>query len=426
MGKIAFDFRTNRLTGIYRHGTALLPRLKAMVSGSDIKLYVLYMPDMEAGHLTKLANQIRSDNIELVMVQEDRGFLRDSPWLRRWLIENQVDLFHSINYLVDIHCPIPFTYTIHDLIRLKFPDLSYSEATFKAEFGGYEFEKMKATYEVIRSRDSEAHIERNKGQSFDVYFAAVTRYLANRSAHIVTVSETVKEDIVQILRVPPAKVSVIANAADPVHFYPRQPAEVAAALKKFRVPTHYCLYVGNSHPHKRLPQLLHTLALCQGELPQDARFVICGLESNIDGKLHRLIDAYHLKRFLIFTGEVTDDELACLYSRARALVVSSKDEGFCLPAVEALACGSEVIAPDIEIMHETIGDIGHFYQCDDVWSLAECLRKAFNGQLPRKAKKFDNRFSWDRSARHLYDLLLRVSASKTQFRCTDPEGLEKY
>jgi glycosyltransferase involved in cell wall biosynthesis len=77
------------------------------------------------------------------------------------------------------------------------------------------------------------------------------------------------------------------------------------------------------------------------------------------------------------------------------------DEGFCLPALEALCCGCEVIAPGLDVMREITSGCGHFYPPDDAGRFACYLTEAFNAGLPRKGPEFSSRFSWATSAEQL-------------------------
>ena len=96
------------------------------------------------------------------------------------------------------------------------------------------------------------------------------------------------------------------------------------------------------------------------------------------------------------------------------LYVPSLDEGFCLPALEALACHTEVIVPDITVLRETAGTVGHYYEVDNQNQLMRYLIKAFNGTLAQKALLFHNRFSWNLSAHKMLVLFNQLlSQSET-------------
>jgi len=399
MRRLAFDLRTNHLSGIYRYGSNLLPNLAASMAGSGAKLFVLYGPNLDAERVEALSASLATFDVEMVVVPEHFDFARDSEWLREWLVRCEVDLYYSANYMVDILCPVTFIFTIHDLIRLKHPHVSYTEESFRQVFGEQQFEKIKSTLQALESYVPAAA----EGEIFTSYFWAIMRYLAEQSLHIVTVSEAVRSDITRMLSVSPGKISVVPDAADPAYFYPRPHDEVLATLTRLSLSADqpYCLYVGLNHPHKRLPWLLEVLSGCVDKLPTGARLVIVGHYCAEDTALAEIIHNYGLDKLVVLTGHVSDDELACLYSSARSVAVTSVDEGFCLPALEALSCGCEVIAPELEALRETTDDYAHFYPPHDADLLAFYLTEAFNARLPRKGEHFRSRFSWAASAEQL-------------------------
>ena len=168
----------------------------------------------------------------------------------------------------------------------------------------------------------------------------------------------------------------------------------------------YCLFAGTQHPHKRLPWLLDVPGSIRRELAARAKLLVTGKHQEDDWRQENLARGRGPEGVVVFNGEVSDHELACLYSGARVLVVKSVDEGFCLPALEALCCGCEVIAPDLPVMFETTNGRGHFYPPDDAGRLSLYLMEAFGGGLPLKARGFRSRFSWEASAGRLSDALL--------------------
>lgn len=410
MFKIAFDIRTTHQSGIYRYGTSLLRNMGSLLPVADIHLYVLHRP----GALHLLVEDVRptSDDMEFIEVGGDYGFVRDSAWLREWLTREDVDLYFSVHYLVDPDLPVPFVYTIHDLIRIKYPAFSYTDRGFIDKFGIEEFGRIKSKlYGLRTSMPSNILCQEKRGVFYD-YFLFSNHYLKERCRHIVTVSNAVKQDLINTLEIPEFRVSVISNAIDPATFFPRSGVCISPILRLYNLPPNYCIYVGTGHPHKRLNWLIEALARHKASLPADSRLVLVGGYYDLDPNLHNLITAHGLNDFICFTGRVNDQELACLYSGAKALAVSSIDEGFCLPAVEALSCGTEVVVPEINVFHEVVGNCGHFYALDDGDALAKIILTTLNGALPCKAPLFENRYSWHRSAVALLGFFSQWSRKK--------------
>lgn len=407
MASVAIDIRTSYPSGIYRYASSLLAHLTATLSQMGTRPFVLYGPNLLRPQVESLAESLSSSGAELILVPDEVGFGRDSGWLRQWLARQNVGLYHSFNYIVDVRCPLPYIFTIYDLIRLKHPGFSYTDAAFRRKFGEREFTEMTATLEALKHYVPEEAARDAGSQLFTKYFWSMMRYLTEQSLHVVTISEAVKLDITRLLGVSPDKISVVPGATREDSFRRRAPEETAAALRRFNLGRGepYCLYVGANPLHKRLPWLIGILGRCAGRLPAGAKLLVAGKHRGEDASLDMLVREWGLDDVVVFTGEVTDEELACLYSGARALIVSSIDEGFCLPALEALCCACEVIAPEISVMYELTSGCGHFYASHDEAGLSRYLIEAYDGCLPRRAGRFRNRFSWRASAEQLAGLL---------------------
>lgn len=180
------------------------------------------------------------------------------------------------------------------------------------------------------------------------------RYLAvQRAAGVIVPTQAVAADAVTHLGVAEERLFVIPEAPDPV-MSPRGPDEVAAVRERHGLPEDYVLWVGGLEtpdPRKRVAELAAT--------PRDIPLVLAGPTREW---AHELPD-------VTLTGRVSDDELAALYSGARALVLASDDEGFGLTPVEALACGTPVVACELPALREVLGDRVTFVERDDLRGL---------------------------------------------------------
>jgi glycosyltransferase involved in cell wall biosynthesis len=222
--------------------------------------------------------------------------LRETAGEDREVVEaarpRRVDLFHTpwIDGAL-VRCAIPQVVTLHDLVPLK-----------------------------------------RRGEYLRTGVRFRLRYLAVRRAdRIIVPTEAVAGDAERHLGVDRARIAVVAEAPAPA-FAPRPPAAVAAVRSRLGVPEDYLLWVGglrHPDPRKRVPELVAA--------PRRLPLVLAGPASpwarELDGA--------------IVTGQLSDEDLACLYTGARALVFPSDEEGFGLPPVEALACGTPVVACDV-------------------------------------------------------------------------------
>jgi glycosyltransferase involved in cell wall biosynthesis len=187
------------------------------------------------------------------------------------------------------------------------------------------------------------------------------RHLAvQRAAQVIVPTEAVAADAVTHLRVEREHVLVIAEAADAA-MYPRTEGEVAAVRARFCLPERYLVWVGglqHPDPGKHVAEL--------AAAPRQLPLVLVGPTRPW---AHELPD-------VILTGQVTDDELAAIYSGAHALVLPSDHEGFGLPAVEALACGTPVVACELPALREVLGDRAAFVQQGDMDALIAAAQGA--------------------------------------------------
>jgi alpha-1,3-rhamnosyl/mannosyltransferase len=187
------------------------------------------------------------------------------------------------------------------------------------------------------------------------------RYLAvQRAVRVIVPTRAVADDAVSHLEIPPDRIVVIAEAAAP-SFTPRPADEVAAVRARYRLPERYLLWVGGlkaPDPRKRVAALART--------PRTMPLVLVGQA----GRWAKELDGVTL------TGAVSDDELAAIYTGAHALVFPSDDEGFGLPPVEALACGTPVVACDVPAMREVLDGRATLVAVDDIEALVAAAESA--------------------------------------------------
>jgi glycosyltransferase involved in cell wall biosynthesis len=174
-----------------------------------------------------------------------------------------------------------------------------------------------------------------------------------RAVRVIVATEALARDAVSHLRLERERIVVIPEAPDPA-MYPRSPELIAKARERFGLPQRYLLSVGSlEHPDPCKP--IAKLAATARELP----LVLVG---STRPWAHELPD-------VILTGHVSDEHLAAVYSGAHALVLPSADEGFGLPAVEALACGTPVVACEVPALREVLGERATFVPAGDLRAL---------------------------------------------------------
>jgi glycosyltransferase involved in cell wall biosynthesis len=226
---------------------------------------------------------------------------------------------------------------------------------------------------------------------------------------IVTVSQASRRAIEDWLGRPDPRIRVITEGPDPIFGPRRDGAESDAVLRRhgLRPGERYLLYVGGLSPHKNLPRLVEAFAQSAGA---DVRLVLTGDVHDVFHtcvpEIRAAIGRHNLGGRVLLTGFVPDEDLVFLYGRAYALVQPSLLEGFGLPAVEAMACGTPVIASWAGSLPEVIGEAGAFFDPTDVDSIAAALREFLadpgrRHHLAGRALERSARFTWDAAARAL-------------------------
>jgi glycosyltransferase involved in cell wall biosynthesis len=204
------------------------------------------------------------------------------------------------------------------------------------------------------------------------------RHLAVRRAlRVIVPTEAVAGDALQCLGVADDRLVVISEASDAA-MYPRSPHEIAAARKRFGLPEHYLVWVGglkHPDPGKHVAKLAAT--------PRELPLVLVGPTRPW---AHELPD-------VTLTGQVSDEHLAAIYSGAHALVLPSEDEGFGLPAVEALACGTPVVACEGPALREVLDGRATFVEPGDLEALV------LAAQAARRPAPAPPSWTWEDAAR---------------------------
>jgi glycosyltransferase involved in cell wall biosynthesis len=213
------------------------------------------------------------------------------------------------------------------------------------------------------------------------------RHLAvQRAVSVIVPTEAVAGDAVAHLAIEAERVVVIPEAADAV-MYRRPTREIAAARARFELPEDYLVWVGglqHPDPGRHLAKLAAT--------PRELPLVLVGATRPW---AHELPD-------VTLTGQVSDEHLAAIYSGARALVLPSEDEGFGLPAVEALACGTPVVACEAPALREVLDDRATFVAPGDMQALIHAAQAA------RRPAPPPLRWSWQDAARATWGVYARA------------------
>jgi glycosyltransferase involved in cell wall biosynthesis len=236
---------------------------------------------------------------------------------------------------------------------------------------------------------------------------------AKKADVVLTDSEASKQDIVHLLGIPAERVRVIYLAVDDIYQPVLDEHHLTEMRRKYRLPPNYLLYLGGFDQRKNVPILLKAFA----QLAKDSRFKVrdSRVYLVVAGRLpekgsgffpdpRRIVQELGIGERVVFTGWVPEEDKPALYSGARALVFPSLYEGFGLPPLEALTCGTPVIASNRGSLPEIVGDGGLLLEPDDVEGLAGAMEKLLNddtlwGDLREKGLAHAASFSWEKTAR---------------------------
>ena len=298
----------------------------------------------------------------------------DQIALPRALARDGAEIFLSPYYKAPVAAPCPVVLTIHDLYFIG--------------YGG-------------------------RRSLRDVALAAAARLYVRRARAIVTDSEHSRRAVVERLGVDPAKVTAIGVAVG-AEFVPTPLTE--SARSRYRLGPSYVLFVGNFMPHKNVDGLLRAWAALPATMRAAHRLVLAGGDAGGRPALEALARSLDMSAGVVFPGRIDDADLPALYSGCAAFVLPSLDEGFGLPAVEAMACGAPVIVSDRGALPEVAGPGAAVVEIDTPGALAAALARVLREPqhrdgLRRRGRARAAEFAPERTTARVLDLLETVAGA---------------
>jgi glycosyltransferase involved in cell wall biosynthesis len=253
--------------------------------------------------------------------------------------------------------------------------------------------------------------------SQNVYLRWSTRYNARNAARILADSEATRRDLMLYYRVSESRIAVVYPGRDESMAPVVDPVLLAAVRARYGIVGPYLLYVGTLHPRKNLVRLVQAFAQLparDSEFPlHDLRLVLAGQPGWLYDEIMAQIRRLGLQDRVLLTGYVPDSDLPALLSEAVAFVFPSLYEGFGLPVLEAMACGTPVVCSSTSSLPEVAGEAALLIDPLDVAALAEALFRVVTDQGLRRAlveRGFGQAkmFSWQRCAGQVLNVLEEV------------------
>jgi alpha-1,3-rhamnosyl/mannosyltransferase len=253
------------------------------------------------------------------------------------------------------------------------------------------------------------------------YFTALQR-LIFRTAHflalrtsraILAISEATKNDLVRFFHTDPQRIVVTPLAAD-AHFRPPSRAAIDRVRQQHALPDRYVLYFGSNKPHKNVPRLIEAFARSNIQSPTSKLYlVIAGHWDDRYPEVKLAVKQFDLTERIRFIGSVKDDDLPALYGGAEVFVFPSEYEGFGLPVLEAMACGTPVVCSNRSSLPEVAGDAALLCDPYDIKALARTIEQALTdgdlrATLQQRSLARAAQFSWEQTAQSTKDVYKRV------------------
>jgi glycosyltransferase involved in cell wall biosynthesis len=369
VARIAIDARKWRDYGI---GTYVRNLVRHLARLDHETTYFLFCDSKDAVTLRDLA----ANFVPIIDESPGYGFMEHVS-IPLKLKRLGADLLHSPHYVVPLLCPTRSVVTIHDCIHLLFPQyLPNAGALYYARF---------MMGRAIR-----------------------------KSAVVLTVSEASRADILRFYPEAAAeRVQVVPNAIDPYLLEDPGEEEIERVRERYQIRGRFVLYAGNIKPHKNLDRLIEAFGLLRRRGHDDLKLLIIGDEVNRYGSFRRSVEAAGVRQDVRFFGFVPDSTLAVLYRLASLFAFPSLYEGFGLPPLEAMACGTPVVTSRLSSLPEVVGDAAMLvdpYNPEDIaLGMARVLEDdALRADLVARGHVRARSFSWERSVKAIHGTYMKV------------------
>ncbi|MCL5074138.1 MAG: glycosyltransferase family 4 protein [Chloroflexi bacterium] len=281
------------------------------------------------------------------------------------LLQEHIDVLHSLGYVQPILCASRSVVTVHDLSFLLYPRI---------------FNRLNRLY------------------------LSVFTYLSTRRADkVIAVSENTKRDLIRLLNVPADKIVVIGHGVEE-SFRPLAESEVAAFRERQGLPAAFILFVGTLEPRKNISTLLKAYAQLRRESHLPHKLVIAGAKGWLYERIFTQARELGLQDDVLFPGYIALDQLPLWYNCADLFVYPSLYEGFGFPPLEAMACGTPLVCSQASSLPEVVGEVGVLVDPLAVEEWAGAMVKvlsepALRWELRQKGLARARLFSWEGTAR---------------------------
>ena len=206
------------------------------------------------------------------------------------------------------------------------------------------------------------------------YFGALGPPSIRRARRLIVSSEAIRQQLIELYHIAPERVSAVPLCADAI-FRPRPAEEVAAVRKRLGLPERYVLYVGTIDPRKDLARLRAAYEMLPPDLAHDSALVFAGRTNRGAERLARELRRPGRRGHVINLGYAPRETLPALYSGASLFVYPSRYEGFGLPVLEAMSCGTPVVVSGTPALAELVADSGTVLKTESTEELTQAIER---------------------------------------------------
>lgn len=367
----------HRHTGIYAYTRALLEHMREAATNFPVEI----TPFVPKQNEVAPAPGFRPAHARLL--RSDRVWRYGGAWLTSMMRRPDVLFSPSVNCFYGF-MNAPVVTTIHDLSPVLMPNFAPLAVVRKLRF--------------------------------------FLQHAVRSSARLIAISEFCKLDLMRVCGVPESKIAVVYSGCDHSRFnsFHRDPERLAQLQQRFGLKRPYIFHHGLIQPRKNLKRLIEAWAQVLARRPElELDLVLAGkLGWNSDELITTAQKLNSNRGNVVFTGPVIDDELPTLLKQALLVVIPSLYEGFCLPMVEAMACGVPVIAAKSSCLEEISGSVLRYFDPESVNEIALSVEAAVTNEplrqeLAAAGLKQAQRFFWSRAAKQTLELLIQAHQVST-------------
>ncbi len=288
------------------------------------------------------------------------------------LFADRLDLFHATHYVLPPLWKSRAVVTIHDIIHLLYPQFLPNRAAL-------------------------------------IYARFMIRRALKRADRIVTVSYNTRRDLVDYFEVSASRIEVIYNGVSSRFRSDVAPEEKTRVAARLGIASPYLLFLGGEKPHKNVQNVVRAFAKARHERSLPHCLVLAGPLPSNPARLEALISALDLSSVIRRPGVVEDEDLPALYAGAEAFLYPTLYEGFGLPVIEAMACGTPVLTSSTSALQEIAGGYACLVDPMDVDAIASGIARLATDEKARAeyaelGRKRALDFSWDRAARRTLEV----------------------